>query len=223
MSDTAIAERAGIGASVTGRNGGGFGGNGNGSGGNSGASHTPQRAYVTGMVIALSGIAMFFMALISAAVVRRGSPSGDWRPLIVSGWLARILWLNTLVLLGSSATMLHARSRARAGDETGFRQWWIVTSALGVCFLAGQLLAWRQLVAAGLYLATNPSSSFFYLITAAHGVHLAGGIIALLVVAFRPARRMARGTPVEIASMYWHAMDAIWMFLFFFLISGGRS
>jgi cytochrome c oxidase subunit III len=222
MPDSAIAERAGIAGRDGSTNGGGFGGNGNGRGGRLGASHTPQRAYVTGMMIALSGIAMFFMALISAAVVRRGSPSGDWQPLAVSGWLARILWLNTLVLLTSSATLLRARSRARAADKTGFRRWWMVTSALGVCFLAGQLLAWRQLVSAGLYLATNPSSSFFYLITAAHGVHLAGGIIALLVVAFRPARRMAQGTAVEIASMYWHAMDAIWIFLFFFLISGGR-
>jgi cytochrome c oxidase subunit 3 len=221
MHNSAIAERSGTG--VTGRNGGSFGGNGNGRGGDLGASQTPQRAYVTGMFIALSGIAMFFMALISAAVVRRGSPSGDWQPLVVSGWLWRILLLNTLVLVGSSVTLLYARSRARAGDRTGFQQWWIVTSALGVCFLAGQLLAWRQLVSAGLYLATNPSSSFFYLITAAHGVHLAGGIIALLAVAFRPARRMAQGTAVEIASMYWHAMDVIWICLFFFLVTGARA
>jgi cytochrome c oxidase subunit III len=222
MGNTAIAERAGMGAGLTGGNGGGFGGDSNRNGG-PGASQTPQRVYVTGMVIALSGIAMFFMALISAAVVRRGSPSGDWQPLVLSGWISGILWLNTLVLLGSSATMMHAKSRARAGDETGFRRWWLVTSALGVCFLAGQLLAWRQLEAAGLYLATNPSSSFFYLITAAHGVHLAGGVIALLVVALRPARRMAQGTAVGLASMYWHAMDAIWVFLFFFLILGARA
>ncbi len=222
MRDTAIAERAGLAAGVAdlGRNHGGFGG-GDGHG-EPGAAHTPQRAYVTGMTIALGGIAMFFLALVSAAVVRRGSPSGDWQPLVISGWLWRILSLNTLVLLGSSFTMMEARSRARAGDEDGFRRWWIVTSVLGVCFLAGQVLAWRQLVAAGLYLATNPSSSFFYLITATHGVHLAGGIIALLVVAFRPARRMARSTAVNIASMYWHAMDAIWICLFVFLLMGGR-
>ena len=222
MSNTAIADRAGIGGGLRGRNGGAFGGGENSCGGPPGASPTPQRAYLTGMVIALGGIAMFFMALISAAVVRRGSPSGDWRPLVISAWLARTLWLNTFVLLASSATLLHARSRARAGDAASFRRWWMVTSALGVCFLAGQLLAWRQLVSAGLYLATNPSSSFFYLITAAHGVHLAGGIVALLVVAFRPARRMAQSTAVEITSMYWHAMDAIWIFLFFFLMFGSR-
>ncbi|MGH9717818.1 MAG: cytochrome c oxidase subunit 3 [Candidatus Acidiferrales bacterium] len=221
MADSAIAEHAGLGAGVAGGNGRGFtGGDGR---GELGAWHTPRRAYVTGMLIALCGIVMFFVALVSAAVVRRGAPSGDWHPLVMSGWLWRILSLNTLVLLVSSATMLHARSRARAGDEAGFRKWWIVTSALGVCFLGGQLMAWRQLVAAGLYLATNPSSSFFYLITAAHGVHLLGGIVALLVVAFRPVRRMTRSTAVDITSMYWHAMDAIWICLFLFLVTGGRS
>jgi cytochrome c oxidase subunit 3 len=220
MRNVAIAERPGAaGIAGLGRNGGGLGG---GRSGEPGASHTPQRAYVTGMSIALGGIAMFFLALVSAAVVRSGSPSGDWQPLVISGWLWRILSLNTLVLLGSSFTLVEAHARARAGDEGGFRRWWVVTSVLGVCFLAGQLLAWRRLVAAGLYLATNPSSSFFYLITAAHGLHLAGGIIALLLVAFRPARHMAQSTAVNIVSMYWHAMDAIWMCLFVFLVMGGR-
>lgn len=184
---------------------------------------TPHRAYVTGMLIALSAIAMFFVAIVSAEVVRRGAPSGDWQPMRTGSALWEILSLNTFVLLASSLTLMHSRSRARSGDDAGFRRWWVVTSALGIVFLAGQLLAWRQLVAAGLYLATNPSSSFFYLITAAHGVHLMAGIVALLVVALRPALRMERGTAVEIASLYWHAMDAIWIFLFVFLITGGRA
>lgn len=183
----------------------------------------PPRAYVTGMLIALSAIVMFFVAIVSAEVVRRGAPSGDWQPLRAGSTLWQILSLNTVVLLTSSFTLVHARSRARSSDEAGFSRWWIITCALGIAFLAGQLLAWRQLVAAGLYLATNPSSSFFYLITAAHGVHLAAGIVALLVVALRPARKMAQSTALEITSIYWHAMDAIWIFLFVFLISGGRA
>lgn len=222
MRESAVADRAGIaGGSSSGSAGGWFSGGGR--DGDAGASPTPQRAYVTGMTIALSAVAMFFVALVSAAVVRRGSPSGDWQPLRAAAALWRILTLNTMVLLASSFTLFHARLRARSGDEAGFRRWWIVTSSLGVLFLAGQLLAWQQLVAAGLYLATNPSSSFFYLLTAAHGVHLAAGIVALLVIAFRPARRMAQHTAVEVTSMYWHAMDAIWIFLFLFLFLGGRS
>lgn len=221
MRDAAVVDRGEIGAGGIGHGNGGFFGGGR--EGGAGAWQRPRRVYVTGMLIALSAIAMFFVAMVSAAVVRRGAPSGDWQPLRAGGALWRILALNTAVLLASSFTLAHARARARSGDESGFRRWWVVTSTLGVLFLAGQLLAWRELVAAGLYLATNPSSSFFYLITAAHGVHLAGGIVALMVVAFRPARRMTRSTAVEISSMYWHAMDAIWVLLFFFLISGGRA
>jgi cytochrome c oxidase subunit III len=219
MHETAVADRAGIAA----------GGSGGGifaaewRDGDGGSARTPRRAYVTGMAIALSAIAMFFVAIVSAAVVRRGAPSGDWQPLRAGTALWQILSLNTIVLVASSLTLMHSRSRARAGDTAGFQRWWLVTCALGVCFLAGQLLAWRQLVAAGLYLATNPSSSFFYLITAAHGVHLAGGIIALLVVAFRRTRKIAKETALEVASMYWHAMDAIWIFLFLFLMFGGRA
>jgi cytochrome c oxidase subunit III len=221
MHEIAVADSSGLAPRKAGGNGGGFA-SGGGRDGKPGAWQTPGRAYVTGMLIALSGIAMFFVALISAAVVRRGAPSGDWQPLRAGSAMWQILSLNTLVLLSSSFTLAYARTRARSCDEDGFRRWWIVTSVLGVLFLGGQLLAWRQLVAAGLYLATNPSSSFFYLFTAAHGVHLAGGIAALLLVAFRPARRMAQSTAVEITSMYWHAMDVIWIILFLFLMFGRR-
>ncbi len=219
MHEIAVADRAGI------ASGGGGGGvfAGDWRAGDGGSSHTPRRAYVTGMVIALSAIAMFFVAMVSAAVVRRGAPSGDWQPLRAGNVLWQILSLNTIVLMASSLTLTHSRSRARAGDAAGFRRWWLVTCVLGLLFLAGQLLAWRQLIAAGLYLATNPSSSFFYLITAAHGVHLAGGIVALLVVHLRRARKMEQDTAVDVASMYWHAMDAIWIFLFLFLMFGGRA
>src|SRR5271157_5067165 len=131
----------------------------------------PQRTYVTGMTIALGGILMFFMALVSAYIVRKGLTNARWVPLEVP----RILWLNTAILIASSFTMSRSRSRFLAADDDGFRHWWGVTTILGVFFLAGQLLAWRQLVAAGLYLATNPSSSFFYVFTAAHGLHIVGG------------------------------------------------
>lgn len=219
MHESAVADRAGIAAGGSG--GGPFAGEWGGR--DRGSSQTPRRAYVTGMLIALGAIAMFFVAMVSAAIVRRGAPSGDWQPLRAGNALWRILSLNTIVLVASSVALAHSRSRARSGDALGFRRWWLVASALGVLFLAGQLLAWRQLIAAGLYLATNPSSSFFYLITAAHGVHLAGGIVALLVVAFRPARKMTQDAAVEAASMYWHAMDAIWIFLFLFLMFGARA
>jgi cytochrome c oxidase subunit 3 len=89
-------------------------------------------------------------------------------------------------------------------------------------FLAGQLFAWRQLAAAGMFLRTNPSSSFFYLLTAAHGAHLIGGILALFYVAFRNWKRsrITQETAADLAALYWHFMDGLWLFLFALLTLG---
>jgi cytochrome c oxidase subunit III len=198
------------------RDDGGFGGGGDDWKGSSGSARVPQRAYVTGMVIALSGILMFFMALVSAYIVRKDMPNSGWVQLNVP----RILWLNTLILIASSFTLTRSRSRFLANDDAGFRHWWGVTTILGVFFLIGQVIAWRQLAAAGLFLATNPASSFFYVFTAAHGLHLLGGVLALLLVAFRPTHKLTRGTATEIVAMYWHFMDGLWVFLFLLLLLG---
>lgn len=202
--------------------GGGGGGTPSGAGGGDGqlesypAGEVPQRTYITGMTIGLGGILMFFMALVSAYIVRKGLTNARWVPLEVP----RILWLNTAILIASSFTMSRSRSRFLARDDAGFRHWWGVTTILGVFFLAGQLIAWRQLVAAGLYLATNPSCSFFYVFTAAHGLHIVGGILALLSVAYRPLHRLTRTTATEVVAMYWHFMDGLWVFLFLLLVLG---
>ena len=192
-----------------------YGGNGRGSF-RSGA--VPQRTYVTGMLIALGGILMFFAALASALVVRKGLSAIAWQTVEVP----RILWLNTLILLGSSFTLARSRSYFIAQNEAGFRHWWGVTTILGLFFVAGQILAWRQLAAAGVYLATNASSSFFYVFTAAHGLHLLGGIAAMLAVAFRRGRRLLRGTAVGVVSVYWHFLDVLWLCLFVFLLMQDR-
>jgi len=182
-----------------------------------GSAAVPQRAYMTGMTVALAGILMFFMALVSAYIVRKGFPNGGWQPLEPP----RILWLNTVLLLASSATIVMARRKLEDRDDAGFRHWWRVTTALGLLFLAGQLLAWRELVHAGVYLSSNPSSSFFYLFTAAHGLHLLGGLIALIAVdRMRHPRHLTLGTASEVAAVYWHFMDGLWVFLFLLLIVG---
>ncbi len=187
----------------------------------------PQRIYISGIVLALAAMLMFFLALASAYVVRKGL-SGDWIPL----GLPRILWLNTAVIIVSSLTIERAR-RLLAPQATGlsdfrgwprrWRGWWGLTTALGVAFLVGQLIAWRQLAAAGIYLATNPSSSFFYLITTAHGIHLLGGLVALSVVGFRswPAEaRVNHSTAVTVSAIYWHFLGVLWVFLFLLLLVG---
>lgn len=187
------------------------------SGGGSEPSYSPPQGLgVTGILVTLAGVIMFFAALVSAFVVRRGLGGVDWRPFE----FPRILWLNTLILLASSFTIVRSRRFLLVNDAKGFRHWWVVTAILGLFFVAGQLIAWSQLVDAGVYLAENPASSFFYVFTAAHGLHLLGGLVALLVVAFRKPflRKLAR--PTEAISLYWHFMDAMWLFIFFFLLAG---
>jgi len=193
-----------------------FGGDDGEGSGSAGAAAVPQRTYVTGMTVGLGGILMFFMALVSAYIVRKGMPNSGWQPLAVP----RVLWLNTLILVASSFTLAHSRKNFRSENDDGFRYWWGWTTALGGFFLVGQIIAWRQLVAAGIYLQTNPSSSFFYVFTAAHGLHLLGGMIALLWIAFRPTQRLTRGTATEVTAMYWHFMDGLWVFLFLLLLLG---
>jgi len=175
----------------------------------------PARAYHTGMWMGIAGIVMVFAAFTSALVVRRGI-SNDWVPTA----LPPVLYLNTLVLVASSVTLETSRRSLRAGRGATFARWLYVTVALGLAFVAGQLAGWKDLHARGVYLATNPSSSFFYLLTAAHGIHLLGGIIALLVLAFRapkvaamPKSRVA----VDVTSIYWHFMDGLWIYLLILL------
>jgi len=198
------------------RNGDGFGGGDRFGGGDgepdSGGWAGSVRVYRTGMWMALAAIVMLFAAFTSALVVRKGL-SNDW----VATALPRVLWLNTAVLIASSVTFEFARSSLATGASfsvSGFSRWLYVTLALGLAFIAGQLIAWRELASRGVYLATNPSSSFFYLLTGAHGLHLLGGIVALFYVALR-ARQLApaKGVVVDVTAAYWHFMDALWIYI----------
>src|SRR6266478_1026843 len=142
-------------------------------------SPSPKR-YSTAITIGIVSILMFFMALASAFIVLRRS-SDLW----VTIHLPRILWANTCVLLASSFTLESARQRLFLADASGFRKFWLATTALGFLFVVGQLVAWRQLVAQGVYIASNQASSFFYIFTGAHAVHLLGGVCALVYVLAR--------------------------------------
>lgn len=207
----------GAGRGDDGQGPGGNGFDGGDGGGDSGLPdyRVPGHTYELGMWFALAGIVMFFAGLTSAMVVRRGM-SLDW----VSIAVPRLLWVNTGLLLLSSMTLEFAR-RALATLATGkFMRWLAGTVVLGVAFLAGQLIVWRELAARGVYLATNPSSSFFYVFTAAHGLHLLGGVVALgyvVVHAGRMARGRERRTALDVTAIYWHFMDALWIYLFFLL------
>ena len=174
------------------------------------------KRYYTGMAIAIVAILMFFMALASAFLVRKGA--ADWIPVRIPV----LLWVNTLVLVGSSVTLEMARERLASADTMGFRRLWLVTTTLGVLFLIGQIIAWRILAGQGIYLASNPASSFFYIFTGAHGLHLLGGVGALVYVAKRnfSQSQVTQGVAAEVASYYWHFMDALWLFLLALLYLG---
>lgn len=179
-------------------------------------SASPKR-YSTAIALGLVAILMFFMALASAFIVlRRGS--GVW----VTVHLPAIVWANTIVLLASSFTVEVARRRLSLADLSGFRKFWIVTTVLGFGFVVGQLIAWRQLVAQGVYIASNQASSFFYVFTGAHAVHLLGGVGALVYVSARKfgEKDVSRSTAAEVASYYWHFMDGLWVFLLALLYLG---
>lgn len=196
--------------------GGHGGGDGNEKPGHNPRPHSANR-YYTGIAIGIVSILMFFMALASAFLVRKGT-SGDW----VAVHIPALLWLNTAILLFSSGTLEIARQRLASNDSGGFRKFWLVTTVLGVIFLIGQVVAWRQLNSQGIYLATNPASSFFYIFTGAHGIHLIGGVAALIYVARRnfDAAQVTRSVAAEVASFYWHFMDALWLFLLALLYLG---
>jgi cytochrome c oxidase subunit 3 len=179
-------------------------------------SPSPRR-YSTGIAIGIVSILMFFMALASAFIILRRA-SDTW----VVVHLPRILWANTCILLASSFTLESARRRLTLSDLAGFRKLWLATTCLGFLFVAGQLTAWRQLVAQGVYIASNQASSFFYIFTGAHAVHLLGGVAALSYVLARKFEKtgVSLSTAAEITSYYWHFMDGLWIFLLALLYLG---
>jgi cytochrome c oxidase subunit 3 len=205
--------------------GGGRGGNlppAGGDNGDSGGGKSPgkgppsPRRYVAGMGLAIISILMFFMALASAFLVLRRST--QWVPVRIPA----LLWVNTAVLLLSSGTLELARKRLARADAADFKKYWLLTTILGIGFLLGQIAAWRQLARQGVYLATNRASSFFYIFTGAHALHLLGGIAALAYVARRnfSEANVTRSVAAEVTSYYWHFLDALWLFLLALLYLG---
>lgn len=179
---------------------------------------SPDR-YRTGMLVALAGVTMMFTALTSAYIVRAATWN-DWRPVT----MPRMLWVSTGIILLSSLAFEVARRALKLGKTTAFKRWLLVTVVLGLGFLATQLMAWRELTAAGIYLATNPHSSFFYVLTGAHGLHLLGGILFLDYLLLRSWRgryeengARERLRVVNVAALYWHFMFGIWIYLFLLL------
>jgi cytochrome c oxidase subunit 3 len=214
---------------------------GGGDGGRGGSSApdygTRLRRARLGLAVVLVPIVMLFVSFTSAYIVRQGLPTLDERTgTYVRDWLqvnlpVALLLVNTLLLVLSSITMELARRQitrqaalapvqsitgVSIGEERSF-PWLGVTVVLGLGFLTGQWMAWRELANRGFYLATSPSSSFVYLLTATHAVHLAGGLLVLLYAAaisllHRPVE--GRRIVVDVSAWYWHFMAGLWIYVF---------
>jgi len=214
------------------------GGDGGGRGGDSSPDYGARlRRARLGLAVASVSITMLFVAFTSAYIFRQGLPTFDERTgEYVRDWLTlnlpmTMLLVNTLLLLLSSVTMELARRQitrqaalapvesipgVSLGRERYF-PWLGATVVLGVGFLAGQWMAWRELSDRGFYVATSPSSSFFYLLTAAHGIHLTGGLLVMLyAVTVSLLRRPveARRIVVDVTAWYWHFMAFLWLYIF---------
>ncbi len=204
-----------IGGGPRSRSGNGFHKNGGGHGDGDSFRFSPAR-YRIAVWVAIAGIVMLFTALASAYIVRSAS-GNDWQPLV----LPKVLWLSSALILISSFTMELSRRSLKAQNDRAYSRWLMNTLILGLAFVLAQLLAWRQLVKQGVYMASNPHSSFFYLFTATHGLHLLGGILALTYLLMRTIRRrdtvegeLKRMGAAEAAGIYWHFMDGLWICLF---------
>ncbi len=167
------------------------------------------------MWLMIASIIMIFASLTSAYIVRQAD--GNW----LEFDLPRIFWINTGIILLSSITMHWAYLSAKKNKQTSLKIAITITSILGIAFLKGQLMAWNHLEAQDVFFEGNPSGSFLYIFTGVHAFHLITGIIFLLIVlilAFRNSVNSKNMLWVGICATYWHFLDALWVYLFLFLL-----
>ena len=195
------------------------------------------RQFRIGLVFALSGIALYFVALMTAFIAGKSNYRVDQYARVINEWLPTalpsILWLNTAALMLSSVTAEFAR-QAMFREHEGIDEWlglgkpisrraaiWIsATLLLGTVFFVGQWVAWDQLHAQHVYYSGGASARFFFLLTVTHACHLFLGLVGLIVTlgVLRNSRQFAtRQILVDTTVWYWHAMGMLWLILFILL------
>lgn len=177
---------------------------------------TPPGEYRLITILAIIWIVTLFVTL-TLVLESRWVDSREW----FSIPLPRIAYASTAVLLLSSFSVEFARFSLRREESRRAVRWIFVTLLLGVAFLGGQMLVWRELAFRGMHFASSPGSFFIYLITGAHGLHLLAGIGALASVGFfvgRTAPKARRQVALDVAALYWHFMDALWLYLLALLL-----
>lgn len=189
-----------------------------------------------GLAVAMTPILVLFISFTAAYLIRRGYVELDTsNAAYLRAWLpVRLPWLlllgNTAILIASSMTIEFARRKITReaalaplksipgislGDERRV-PWLALTVLLGLAFLGGQLFVWQRLSSAGFHLRGGTSSSFIYMLTAMHGLHLTGGLLALIFASVAEMMRRpveSRRIVVDVASWYWHCMTGLWIYI----------
>ena len=166
-----------------------------------------------GTIVWLASELMFFSGLFAAYFTLRATAEGEWPPHDVELEPA-VAGIFTLALLASSGTIQLAVRAIARGDRRRFSRWIVVTVVLAVLFLANQGREWS---AATFEVDSHPFGSAFYVMTGFHGLHVAGGVAAMLVLLGRaayPTFGAADAPAVEVVSFYWHFVDVVWVGLF---------
>jgi cytochrome c oxidase subunit 3 len=166
--------------------------------------------------VAIGSILMMFAGLTSAYIVKRSQAS--WLMLEIPV----IFWYSTAAILASSVTVQLSLKALKAREMMAYKRWLMITAVLGVLFLVLQIVGFKQFGANDIRLigaGSNASYSFLLAISGLHGLHVLGGVIALLVIAIMALRTTTRNyntIPLEVAATYWHFVDALWIYLFIF-------
>ncbi|MEN7529700.1 MULTISPECIES: cytochrome c oxidase subunit 3 [unclassified Cupriavidus] len=160
-----------------------------------------------GLWVFMAVVTSLFALFLAAYVMRMDSP--DWHRIALP-WQ---VWLSTALLMGASVAMAVASRAARAGRMADARRALRLGALGAAAFVGSQLWAWSALHAIQVGFASHPAGSFFYLLTAMHGLHMLGGLIGYTVVASDRGSGVRTQTRIALCARYWHFLLAVWLVL----------
>ena len=167
-----------------------------------------------GLWLCLISVTMIFVALTSAYIVKKGA--GNWEYFEVPKMFA----YSSVIIVLSSLSMYWAFFSAKKDNLIQIRAAIVLTTLLGIAFIASQYGAWLELVENGAYFVGNSAGSFIHVFYGVHVAHLLGGIVFLVIVlisAFRYQVHSKRLARIEMCATYWHFLGGIWLYLYIFL------
>lgn len=176
--------------------------------------------YRMGIATTLTFVTVTFAALCVVFVIRSRVPF-NWSHI----YLPPVLWLDTALLLASSVTYEIGHGKLKMQEQRAFFHWTEASAALGVLFLAGQFIAWWQILATGQLVRNNPHSTFFFLLSGMHGAHILVGLAGLGALLYRtrepasgPKWQMNTRVLANAVALFWHYLDVLWLILFGLLL-----